>query len=56
MEPRWEILTSDMSEVTKRMKVPGGWVILNRYRYSGGFAQTMHFVADEKFEWSIKQK
>ena len=50
----WETIEASMSEVTKRMKVPGGWIVLNRYRFGEGWIQSMHFVADERHRWKIK--
>ncbi len=63
-KPEWKQINDEGDfEITKRLKVFGGWLVLTKINTSkGGYgaytetqdALTQSFVADPKHEWEIK--
>lgn len=43
----WEVISKTEMNITKRMKVFGGWVV----RYNGSAEYSMVFVPDANREW-----
>ena len=49
-ELKWEYLPSNPGETINRAKVPGGWLV--REKYHEREVGTMAFVPDPKHEWN----
>ncbi len=61
MKFEWESITSfDDSSITKRLKVHGGWLVLNyatstEYFWDKKISQCMSFLPDPNHKWEIKK-
>jgi len=55
---RWDVMTdhSYFEDLTRRLKVPNGWIVESRYSDESGITNSMCFVPDSNRNWQLEDE